>query len=64
MSDDAPKEFVVLPRHALFEFLGEIALPPWEDEQGEIIGSRIDCAPIADRITRWVDEHDLSDVRR
>lgn len=53
-------EFVVLPRDALFEFLGEMALPPWIDERGKEIGGGINCAPIAQRLIEWVDGHDLA----
>ena len=54
-------DFYVLGREALLLFLGEMALPPWE-EDGVWIGGKIDCAVIASRITEWLDEHDLSDV--
>lgn len=59
---DPDQDFLVLPRDALFEFLGEMALPPWVDADGSIIGSQIDCAPIAERLMAWVREHDLSDL--
>ena len=62
LDTDDRREFVVLPRDALFVFLGEVALPPWTDTDGSVIGSAIDCAPIVDRLIAWVDEHDLADV--
>lgn len=52
-------EVIVLPRDALLEFFGEMALPPWV-ENGEVIGGTIDCAPIASRISDWLREHDLT----
>lgn len=55
-------ECVVLPRTALLEFLGAVALPPWRDEHGEWIGGNIDCAPIAGRIAEWIRVHDLAQV--
>jgi hypothetical protein len=55
------REFVVLPMDALLEFFGEVALPPWI-EHGEVIGTAIDCAPIATRISEWIAAHDLADV--
>ncbi len=58
----ADRDFVVLPREPLFEMLGEMALPPWVDVDGTSIGGRIDCAPIAQRLTEWVDGHDLGDL--
>lgn len=53
-------EVVVLPRGALFEFLGEMAMPPWTDERGRVIGGGINCAAIASRLVEWVDGHDLT----
>lgn len=53
-------EYVVLPREALFQFFGKMALPPWRDHDGTLLGSHIDCAPIAQEITEWVDTHDLT----
>lgn len=55
-------DFVVLPRTALLEFFGAVALPPWPDGSGGYCGGGVDCAPLAQRIIDWVDEHDLSDV--
>ncbi len=57
MSD---RDFVVLPRDALFEFFGAMALPPWKDEHGEVIGTHVDAAPLATEIREWVEFHDLS----
>ena len=56
------RDFVLLPRTPLLEFLGEMALPPWTDENGQTIGSRVDAAPIAARIVGWLDQHDLGDL--
>lgn len=58
------QDFVVLPREALFEFFGYMALPPWTDEHGNTIGNGIDCAPIASAIADWVKAHDLGDLYR
>lgn len=57
--DQNKPEVVVLPRDALFEFLGEMALPPWRDNRGNLIGGDMECAPIAERLSKWVDGHDL-----
>lgn len=56
------RDFAVLSREALLGFLGEMALPPWIDEHGNTIGSGIDCAPIASRITEWLEANDLGDL--
>jgi hypothetical protein len=50
-------DFVILPHDKLFEFFGQVALPP-----GSGAPSDTDCAPIVERIIAWVSEHDLSDV--
>ncbi len=52
MSGD--RDFVVLPRQALFEFFGLVALTPWAEDG--------DCAVKADQIIKWIESHDLSDV--
>jgi hypothetical protein len=41
-------DYVTFPRTALFEFFGSL-LP-----------SDVDCAPIAERIIKWVESHDLT----
>lgn len=56
------REFVILSRHELFEFLGKMALPPWVDVDGKLIGINIDCAPIVQEIVQWVRHHDMSGV--
>ncbi len=56
------RDFMVVPKDALFEFMGEMALPPWTDSDGSTIGGSIDCAPIAERIRAWFKAHDLSDI--
>lgn len=56
------RDFAVLSRDALLEFLGEMALPPWRDAAGNEIGGDIDCAAIAKRITAWLTANDLGDL--
>ena len=56
------EDFVVLPREGLYQFLGEMALPPWADADGSLIGQHVDCAPIAQRLDEWIRQHDLSDL--
>lgn len=56
------RDFVVLPRDALYEFFGAVALPPWKDADGQLIGTGVDAAPIGNRITNWVEEHDLAEL--
>lgn len=53
-------EYVVLPRAALFEFFGEMALPPWPDREGHYcLGGSTPCAPLAEKIVRWVEAHEI-----
>lgn len=55
------RDYVVLPRAALFEWLGAVALPPWPDADGHhVLGGDVDCAPIAERLIQWVEQNDLS----
>jgi len=58
--DDIKPAYVMLPRRALFEFFGEVALPPWYEADGTKIGGSIDCAPIAQRVIDWIEMHDVS----
>lgn len=56
-------DYVVFPKVAFFEWMGEAALPPWPDKDGHhVLGGDVDCAPLAERIVRWVEENDLSNV--
>jgi hypothetical protein len=59
LNADYEADYVVVPRTALFEFFGRMALPPWR-ENGKWIGGKIDCAPIAEEIKQWVEDNDLS----
>ena len=58
--DGAKSDLVVLKRDELFEFFGAVALPPWTLETGEIVGGSVDCAPIAPRISEWVESHEVT----
>lgn len=52
--------YVVLRREDLFEFLGRVGLPPWEDERGRPIGERVNCAPLAQEMIDWVEQNEIS----
>lgn len=62
VASQSSAEYVIVHRDALFEFFGQMALPPWRDERGKLLGGGINCAPIAEQITKWVDDHDLSSL--
>lgn len=51
--------FVLLRRDELFQFLGQYALPPWNNAGGEPLGAGIDCAPIAQELEAWMNEHQV-----
>jgi len=51
--------YVTFKSEELFQFFGEVALPPWPHADGEMCGSDVDCAPIASKIEEWVEEHKL-----
>lgn len=52
--------FVTFSKQDFYEFMGEMALPPWQDADGEWIGTEIPCAPIAQKIIEWTKEHNLN----
>lgn len=56
------RDFAVLSRSALLQFFGEMALPPWRDDTGALVGGGIDCALIASRIIEWMEANDLGDL--
>lgn len=40
----------------LYELMGELALPPWDDQQGGYLGGELDCAPMAEHIQERVEQ--------
>ena len=46
----------------LFQFFGKMALPPWQDMDGTMIGDNIDCAPIAQEIENWVQDNMIKSI--
>lgn len=40
----------------LYEMLGELALPPWDDQHGGYLGGDLDCAPMAEHIQERVEQ--------
>lgn len=41
----------------LLEWLGAIALPPWRNHKGKLVGTKVDCAPIAQAVGDWLLAH-------
>jgi 2'-5' RNA ligase len=40
----------------LYQLMGELALPPWDDQQGGYLGGNLDCAPMASHIDERVQQ--------
>jgi hypothetical protein len=59
---DHDDKYVVFKRSEFYEMMGFFALPPWNDADGNLIGTDIDCAPITAEIERTVNERSLSDA--
>jgi hypothetical protein len=57
-----PNKYIVFKREDFFQMMGFLALPPWTDNDGNLIGSDIDCAPLAEQIQAKVLEFALADA--
>lgn len=47
-------ELIVFTNEELFGLLGEFALPPWKDDNGNVLGEDINCARIASELVQAV----------
>jgi len=56
------QKYIVFKRTEFFELLGEIALPPWRDHDDELIGVKVDCASLTEKILKRVGETELVDA--
>jgi hypothetical protein len=57
-----PDKYVVFKRDELIQLFGELALPPWEDRDGSLLGQDIDCAPLAEKILACIHDIELHDA--
>lgn len=57
-----PEKYITFKREEFFQMMGFLALPPWADSDGKIVGSEMDCAPIAEQIQAKVMEFALADA--
>jgi len=56
------QKYIVFKRSEFFEFMGEFGLPPWHDHDGELIGVKVDCAELTEKMIRKVGETELVDA--
>lgn len=59
MADD---KYITFRRSDFFIMMGFLALPPWTDENGQLIGENIDCAPLAALIQAEAAKIELADA--
>jgi len=55
-------KYVVFKRTEFFEMLGELALPPWRDHDGELIGVKVDAASVSEKILNRVEATEIADA--
>jgi hypothetical protein len=61
--EDHDDKYVVFKREAFLQMMGKLALPPWRDTRtGQLIGTDINCAVIAEDIKSEVDRHEVHDA--
>jgi len=60
-SDD--NKYITFKRSTFYEMMGYLALPPWRDHQtGELIGTSLDSAPLAEEIEREAEQRCVKDA--
>ena len=59
---DSDQKYITFKRNEFFTMMGYLALPPWTDEGGELIGQNMDCAVIGGKIQTEVAAIELSDA--
>jgi hypothetical protein len=59
MADD---KYITFRRDQFYELMGELALPPWKDPEGSLVGTEWDSAPIAQVIKKRAEDTELVDA--
>lgn len=59
---DEPNKYVVFKRNEFFEMMGYLALPPWTNADGSLVGVDMDAAPLGEQILREVTQTELADA--
>jgi hypothetical protein len=62
MAQADDQKYIVFKRNQFYELMGELALPPWTDADGSLLGGDIDCAPLAQHISERAEAVCLSDA--
>ena len=62
-AEEPPEKYITFKRDEFFAMMGYLALPPWRDhESGDLVGAAMDCAPLAEDITKEVERVRLKDA--
>jgi hypothetical protein len=62
LPDDTHDKYITFKRSEFYELMGELALPPWKDPEGSLVGTEWDCAPIAQTIKQRAEAVELVDA--
>ena len=62
MTDSDDAKYITFKRSEFYEMMGELALPPWKDPEGSLVGTEWDCAPIAQVIKKRAEDTELIDA--
>ena len=62
LPDDTDDKYITFRRTDFYEMMGELALPPWKDPEGSLVGTEWDCAPIAQVIRQRAEATELVDA--
>lgn len=60
MADD--QKYITFRRSEFFTMMGFLALPPWTDDDGTLLGADIDCAVLGEKIQAEVAGIELVDA--
>lgn len=61
-TDSSDDKYITFRRSEFYEMMGELALPPWKDPKGSMMGTDWDCARIAEVIKQRTDGIELVDA--
>lgn len=63
ISPIADEKYIVFKRERFHTMMGYLALPPWRNrDTGELVGTDLPCAPLADEILHEVDREMINDA--
>jgi hypothetical protein len=59
---DSDDKYITFKRDEFYQFLGKHALPPWRDENGELIGVKVDAAGTTAALQEDLGQIELEDA--